>query len=104
MESLLSPFLGPMFRSIVLASSVLVSVPSAMLTWFVWTKTRKRTILGIALLFTGWAASATFFAIRYGFGATDFSDRWFVVANAASIAMSVGAVIYLWSLLRGHAA
>lgn len=100
MEEILAFLLGPTFRSLVLAISVAVSVPSAALTWFAWARTRKSTILGIAIFFSGWALSASFFGIRYALGETAFSPVWFVVPNLASLCMSIGAFLYLRSILR----
>jgi hypothetical protein len=92
--------LGPTFRSLVLAISVAVSLPSAGLTWFAWSRSGKATILGIAVFFSFWAVSASFFGLRYAAEETAFSQFWFIVPNVASLGMSTGAVVYLWSILK----
>jgi len=102
MDAVLKLMTGPEVRSVILAISVAVSIPSSFLTWFAWTKTKRSTIMGIAIFFSFWALSASFFSVRYAFGETQFSSYWFVIPNIASVGMSVGAFIYLKSILSVH--
>ena len=99
LDPVLEFLLSPTFRVVVLFLSVATSVPSALLTWFAWAKVGKDTILAIACLFSAWALSSSFFAVRYALGETQFSQLWFIIPNIASLVMSASAVMYLRSIL-----
>ena len=99
-DAVLDFLLSPMFRSVVLKASAISAVLSAVITWAAWGVIKKTTVFGIALWFTAWSLSSSFFGYRYFLGFTDYSPAWFILPNVASLGMVLGSWIYLYGLFH----